>query len=109
MLRAGLGGHRRRSGSAKVGDKTLLDALVPARDAFDAATGGRASRSPQALAAMAAAAERGRDSTKDMVAKVGRASRLGERSRGVLDAGATSCALLLGTMARTLRGALGAA
>ncbi len=63
----------------------------------------------QALAEMTAAAERGRDSTKDMVAKVGRASRLGERSRGVLDAGATSCALLLGTMARTLRGALGAA
>ena len=37
------------------------------------------------------AAERGWQSTKDLVAKIGRASRLGERSRGVLDAGATSC------------------
>jgi dihydroxyacetone kinase phosphoprotein-dependent L subunit len=95
-------------GSAKVGDKTLLDALVPAREAFDAAT--KAGKPfAEALAEMAAAAEKGRDSTRDMVAKVGRASRLGERSRGVLDAGATSCALLLCTMAKALRGALGAA
>ena len=36
-------------------------------------------------------AEEGKESTKSMVAKYGRASRLGERSRGVLDAGATSC------------------
>jgi dihydroxyacetone kinase phosphoprotein-dependent L subunit len=95
-------------GSAKVGDKTLLDALVPGRDAFDAAS--KAGKGfAEALSEMAAAADRGRDSTKDMVAKVGRASRLGERSRGVLDAGATSCALLLGTMAKTFRGAMGAA
>ena len=94
-------------GSAKVGDKTLLDALVPGLEAFDAAS--KAGKGfAEALSEMAAAADRGRDSTKDMVAKVGRASRLGERSRGVLDAGATSCALLLGTMAKTLRGAMGA-
>ena len=41
----------------------------------------------------------GRDSTKDMIAKFGRASRLGERSRGVLDAGAVSCCILLQSFA----------
>lgn len=105
MLDAGLAAIQ-DVGSAKVGDKTLLDALVPARDALAAAY--QAGRPfPAALDEMVVAAEKGRDSTKDMVAKVGRASRLGERSRGVLDAGATSCALILATMAKSLR-ALGA-
>ena len=92
-------------GSAKVGDKTLLDALVPARAAFDEAA---AAGQPfaECLRRMAKAAEQGRESTRGMVAKVGRASRLGERSRGVLDAGATSCALLLGSMAQTIAKAL---
>ena len=58
-----------------------------------------------ALEAMKAAAEAGKDSTVDMVAKLGRASRLGERSRGVLDAGATSCWLILGAMADAVMGA----
>ena len=105
MLEAGLASIQ-EVGNAKVGDKTLLDALVPARDAFVAAW--KAGKPlATALDEMTSAAERGRDSTKDMVAKVGRASRLGERSRGVLDAGATSCALILATMAKSLR-ALGA-
>lgn len=101
MLDAGLAAIQ-EIGSARVGDKTLLDALVPARDAFAAAV--QAGRPfAAALEEMAQAAERGRDSTRDMVARVGRASRLGERSRGVLDAGATSCALILTTMAKSLR------
>jgi len=104
MLGAGLAGVQ-EIGNAKVGDKTLIDALVPARDAFDAAL---AAGHPfaECLRQMAAAAEAGRDSTKDLVARIGRASRLGERSRGVLDAGATSCALLLRSMATTVGGAL---
>lgn len=53
----------------------------------------------EALEEMKAAAAQGRDSTKDMVAKFGRSSRLGERSRGVLDAGATSCCIILTAMA----------
>ncbi len=89
-------------GNAKVGDKTLLDTLVPALDAFDAAVAGGADFGA-ALSAMRAAAETGRDSTKDLVAKIGRAARLGERSRGVLDAGAASCCLLLQTMAAGLQ------
>ena len=52
----------------------------------------------EALEAMKLAAIEGRESTKDMVAQLGRASRLGERSRGVLDAGATSCCLILETI-----------
>jgi phosphoenolpyruvate---glycerone phosphotransferase subunit DhaL len=95
-------------GEARVGDKTLLDALVPASDAFLAAVSMGTSFA-EALAAMAEAAERGRDSTRDLVARVGRASRLGERSRGALDAGATSCWLLLAAMATSMTGLLEAA
>lgn len=97
MLHKGLEGVQ-SIGSAQVGDKTLLDTFVPAVDAFDAAIAEGQSFA-DALDALVAAAERGRDSTIDLVAKVGRASRLGERSRGVLDAGATSCAMILGTLA----------
>ena len=91
MLNAGLAGVR-STGSAKVGDKTLIDTLVPAVEAFDAA---KAEGFSPALSKMAEAAEKGRDSTVDLVARIGRASRLGERSRGVLDAGATSCCMIL--------------
>jgi dihydroxyacetone kinase-like protein len=93
MLRAGLEGVL-LVGDARPGDKTMLDALAPAVAALEAEAdlaGG--------LRAMRAAAEAGRDATVDMVARVGRASRLGERSRGVPDAGATSCALILATLA----------
>ncbi|MFN4059744.1 MAG: dihydroxyacetone kinase subunit DhaL [Paracoccus hibiscisoli] len=91
MLRAGLAGVT-ATGGAQPGDKTLIDCLVPAVEAFDAAI---PQGFPAALAAMAEAARQGRDRTVDMVAKLGRAARLGERSRGVPDAGATSCALIL--------------
>jgi dihydroxyacetone kinase-like protein len=79
---------------AKVGDKTLVDTLSPANDAIqEAAKSGK--DFAEALKDMKAAAEKGRDSTKDLVAKFGRSSRLGERSRGVLDAGSVSCCLIL--------------
>lgn len=93
MLHAGLEGIQ-SIGSAKVGDKTLIDTLVPAVEAFDKATADGKSFG-EALEALVTAAEAGRDSTIDLVAKIGRASRLGERSLGVLDAGATSCAIIL--------------
>ncbi|WP_102959006.1 dihydroxyacetone kinase subunit DhaL [Mangrovicella endophytica] len=101
MLHKGLDGVT-SIGSAKVGDKTLLDTFVPAIEAFDAAIAEGRSFA-QALDALSAAAEAGRDSTIDLVAKIGRASRLGERSRGVLDAGATSCAIILTTLAEGAR------
>lgn len=97
MIRAGLEGVQ-AIGSAGVGDKTLLDTLVPAVETYEAALADGDGWS-QALVRMKAAAEAGRDSTLDMVAKMGRSSRLGERSRGVLDAGATSCCLILAAFA----------
>jgi dihydroxyacetone kinase len=60
----------------------------------------------ECLDAMSQVAEQGRDATKDMVAKLGRSSRLGERSRGVVDAGAASCCLILQTMAQSIKGLL---
>ena len=70
----------------------MIDALSPAVEAAEAA---RAKDMRAQLDATALAAEAGRDATRDMTAKLGRAARLGERSRGVPDAGATSCALIL--------------
>ncbi len=87
-------------GDAKVGDKTLMDTLIPAVEAFRGAEDAGFSA---ALDRMTEAAEKGKDSTVDLVAKIGRASRLGERSRGVLDAGATSCFLLLEAMGKTIK------
>ena len=95
----------RELGGAEVGDKTLLDTLAPAVAAFDGAVA-EGGDFAHALDAMKSAAERGRDSTRDLIARKGRASRLGERSRGVVDAGAASCCLILCTMADTMRGSL---
>jgi dihydroxyacetone kinase phosphoprotein-dependent L subunit len=96
----------RELGQAELGDKTLLDALSPASDAFAAAVA-EGKDFAEALAAMKDAALVGRDATTDMVAKKGRASRLGERSRGTPDAGATSCALILETLADAITPLLG--
>ena len=85
---------------AKVGDKTLIDTLIPASESYQKAQAEGKSFT-EALEAMKIAAIEGRDSTKDMVAKLGRASRLGERSRGVLDAGATSCCIILESIGNT--------
>lgn len=104
MLKAALQGIR-ELGNADRGDKTLLDTLIPGIEAFSGAiAGGRDFAA--ALDALKDGAKAGWESTEDMVAKVGRASRLGERSRGVLDAGATSCYLLLSSMADSIQGIL---
>ena len=87
---------------AQVGDKTLMDVLIPADEAYSGAAAEGLSFEA-ALDAMDAAALKGRDSTVDMVAKLGRSSRLGERSRGVMDAGSASCYLILHTMADTIK------
>ena len=100
-LRAGLDGIVAR-GKAEAGDKTMFDALSPALDAFDAALAAGASI-PDAASAAADAAEAGRDATQPLVARKGRASYLGERSAGHLDPGSASSALLMRTLADTLR------
>ena len=77
-------------GGAKVGDKTLVDTIFPAVEAFKTE-----SDFITAIDKAITAAEQGMNSTKDMIAKIGRAARLGERSAGVLDAGSVSCFIIL--------------
>jgi dihydroxyacetone kinase-like protein len=99
-LKAGLEGVVQR-GRAERGEKTMVDALAPAVEAFQAALAdGR--DGAEALREAAAAAERGAEATVQMVARKGRASYLGERSVGHQDPGATSSALLVRTLAETL-------
>lgn len=92
-------------GGAKAGDKTVLDALLPARDALAAAESSGAS-ADAAIRAAVDAARTGAEATASMVATVGRAARLGERSRGQADAGATSLAIILDALAATALPAL---
>jgi phosphoenolpyruvate---glycerone phosphotransferase subunit DhaL len=101
-VRAGLDGVAAR-GKAEAGDKTMLDALIPACDALDEAL---AAGKPlgEALNAAAEAAARGRDATEPMVARKGRASYLGERSAGHVDPGAASATLLVEAAATALAG-----
>jgi phosphoenolpyruvate---glycerone phosphotransferase subunit DhaL len=97
MLKSARSGVEDLAG-AKIGDKTMMDTLAPAQESFQAAVDQSLSFG-EALSRMVTAAQEGKESTRDMVAKLGRASRLGERSRGTLDAGATSCWLILKTFA----------
>ena len=90
-------------GKAEPGDKTMLDALLPARDAFQAALADGAPLE-QALARSAEAAEEGMRATIPLVARKGRASYLGERSAGHQDPGATSSALLVRAAAEAWAG-----
>lgn len=83
-----------RLGGATVGDKTMVDALAPAVYAYLAA-----SEPAQAKLDALAAAQRGAESTKDLVAKLGRARPLGERSLGTPDPGATSLVMVLEELA----------
>jgi phosphoenolpyruvate---glycerone phosphotransferase subunit DhaL len=87
-------------GKAEPNDKTMVDALIPARDAL---AGAVAAGEPlaDALRASAAAAEEGMKATIPLVARKGRASYLGERSAGHQDPGATSSWLLMKTAAET--------
>ena len=99
MLAAAVDGVIAR-GKAELEDKTMIDALVPARDALTAAIDEGASFR-DALRRSADAAEEGMRSTIPLVARKGRASYLGERSAGHQDPGATSSALFLRTVADT--------
>lgn len=85
-------------GKADAGDKTMLDALIPARDAFRSAIDDGASFE-DALRESAEAARVGMEATTPLVARKGRASYLGERSAGHQDPGATSSYLLVKTAA----------
>ncbi len=82
---------------AKVNDKTLVDVLDPAVQAYND-TFASGQDVVVALQACKEASTQGMLATKDMQAKLGRASRLGEKSIGVQDAGATSCSLIINTL-----------
>jgi dihydroxyacetone kinase-like protein len=88
-------------GKASPGDKTLLDTLAPAVRAIEAAEK-EGKPLADALADFEQAARRGMESTRDMLAKMGRASRLGERTIGHQDAGATSCYFILRSLASAI-------
>lgn len=86
---------------AKPGDKTLIDTAAPAADAFQNALD-QGSSFKDCLSAMVDGAKQGMESTRQMQAKIGRAARLGARSIGHLDAGATSCCIILSTMGTSM-------
>ncbi len=99
MLDAAASGLARR-GRCVVGDKTMLDTLRPAADAFSAAhiatdTSDKDLRKALRVGEAVLAAWRGMCSTRPLVARRGLALRLGERSIGHLDPGAVSCFILL--------------
>jgi dihydroxyacetone kinase-like protein len=98
-LDGGVAGVQAR-GKAEPGDKTMIDALIPGRDALQSALVGGESFT-EALRRSADAAGQGMRDTIPLVAKKGRASYLGERSAGHQDPGATSSHLLLEAAAET--------
>lgn len=101
-LEAGIAGVQAR-GKAEPGDKTMIDALIPGRDALKSALAEGASFE-DALRQSADAAGQGMRDTVPLVARKGRASYLGERSAGHQDPGATSSHLLLEAAAETWGG-----
>ncbi len=84
----------RELGGADVGDATMIDALVPASEALtQAAEGG--SDAAEAAEAVVSAAKEGAESTRDLIASLGRASYVGERGKGIPDPGAVAVTLWL--------------
>ena len=105
MMRAGLDGVQRR-GNAQPGDKTMVDALTPGVEALEQAAQDSPSPAlPDTLQAAADAAREGMEATVPMVARKGRASYLGERSKGHQDPGATSSYYLFQAAADSLTSA----
>lgn len=93
MLELAIEGIQLR-GKAVRGEKTMLDALIPAKEALDQALA-EGLAGDDALDAMIKAAEEGAEYTKTIIATKGRASYVGERSIGHMDPGAASSCLLL--------------
>ncbi|HEY5742030.1 MAG TPA: dihydroxyacetone kinase subunit DhaL [Terrimicrobiaceae bacterium] len=95
FLRRGLDDLKRKSPAA-VGDKTMMDALVPAVETLEAK---QTESLASALRSSADAAKKGAESTMGMLARFGRATALGERVRAAQDPGATSIFLFLNSLA----------
>jgi len=99
MFRSAIEGIKKR-GQSDLGDKTLLDALVPAIDQLEKAFAG-GKTTTIALEEAAMVARQAAEATRPMVAKRGRAAYTGERSIGTLDAGAVAIAVLFETVSKT--------
>ena len=97
MMDEAIGGVQLR-GKAVKGEKTMLDAMIPAQEAMKAAAAGGADTAA-VLQAGVKAAEEGVEYTKTIIATKGRASYLGERSIGHQDPGATSFTVILQAIA----------
>lgn len=100
MFRAMAQGIQDR-GKAELGEKTMVDAWLPAAQAAGVAREAGKSLS-ESLEAALAAAESGAEATKDMIATKGRSSRLGERSLGHVDPGAASAVTIIRAMRNSL-------
>jgi dihydroxyacetone kinase-like protein len=103
MISGGLEAVKKR-GCAKPGDKTMIDALEPATLE---AKNQESSSLEESLKAVTEEARLGMEKTKEMVAKVGKAKTLGERSRGYPDPGSISTYLILKFMAEYVSGEKG--
>jgi phosphoenolpyruvate---glycerone phosphotransferase subunit DhaL len=99
MLRAAIEGIKAR-GQSDVGDKTLIDVLVPMTDAVERELQAGADRTT-VLATAARVAREAAEATKDMIAKRGRASYTGERSIGSVDAGGMAVAVIVERIQQT--------
>lgn len=93
IFKAAIGGIQQR-GKATTGEKTMLDAIIPAKEAYDKAIADGKSIA-DALADAEKAAWDGVEYTKTIIATKGRASYLGERSIGHQDPGATSISYMI--------------
>ncbi|MBL7220483.1 MAG: dihydroxyacetone kinase subunit L [Phycisphaerae bacterium] len=100
VFEAGLAKVQSQS-KAQVGDKTMMDALIPAVGAIRSAADASASIS-DAMASAASAAAQGAQATAGMQARFGRARNLGERTIGHVDPGATSMSLLFKAFSEAL-------
>lgn len=88
----------KQRGKADVGDKTMLDVLIPVSNLFSELVEKSDLPKNKILKQLMAEAERGMLSTKDIAATKGRASYLGERAKGHIDPGAKSCQLIIFTI-----------
>ncbi len=99
MFTAAAQGMQER-GKANLGDKTVLDAIFPAADAFSQALDA-GNTATQAGAAALAAAEAGRDAVTPLRSKIGRASWVGERSEGKVDPGCEALVVILAALVQS--------
>jgi dihydroxyacetone kinase-like protein len=99
IFRAGLANMQKQT-KASVGDKTLMDALVPAVEALE---GNQNEGIESMFAAATQAAEQGAENTKNLVAKFGRARNLKEKVIGFIDPGAASMACIWGAFEKGIK------